>query len=37
MQKISPIHQFILEIQAILESQDLKDHAYILSPPSKNY
>ena len=36
MQKISPIHWFILEMQ-ILESQDLKDHAHFLSPPSKNY
>ena len=28
MQKISPFHQFILEIQQILESQDLKDHTH---------
>ena len=26
MQKIGSIHQFILEIQQILDSQDLKDH-----------
>ena len=29
MQKISPIHQFILEIEQILESQDLKGHNHI--------
>ena len=28
MQKISPIHQFILDIQQILESRDLKDHTH---------
>ena len=37
MQKINPIHQFILEIQQILETRDLNDHAHFLSPPSKNY
>ena len=37
MQKCSPIHGFILEIQQILEPQDLKDHTHFLSPPSKNY
>ena len=29
MQKISPIHQFILEVNQILESQDLKGHSHI--------
>ena len=37
MQKISPLHQFILEIQQILESGDLKGQAHSTSPPSKNY
>ena len=36
MQKISPIHRFILEIQQILESRELKSHAHFLSIPSKN-
>ena len=29
MQKISPIHQFIPEIEQILESHDLKEHTHI--------
>ena len=37
MQKTNPIHRFILKMQQILESQDLKDHAHFLSPSSKNY
>ena len=28
MKKINLLHQFILEIEQILESQDQKDHAY---------
>ena len=36
MQKISQIHQFILEIEQILEFRDLKDNAHFLLPASKN-
>ena len=36
MRKNQPI-SFILEIQQILVSQDLKDHAYFWSSPSKNH
>ena len=35
--KISSIHQFILEIQQILESHDLKGHIHVSLSPSKNH
>ena len=35
--KISSFHQFVLEIQEILEPEDLKGHAHFLPLPSKNY
>ena len=37
MKKISSFHQFILEIQQILESQDLKGHTHFWPTQSKNY
>ena len=37
MEKISSYHQFILEIEQILESQDQKDHTHIGPQPPKNY
>ena len=37
MQKISPIHRFILEIQRILDSRDLQDYIHFLPPPSESY
>ena len=35
--KKSSFHQFILEIQQILKSQDLKGDTHFRPPPSKNY
>ena len=35
--KISSFHQFILEIQLILQSQDLKGHAHFWPTQCKNY
>ena len=35
--KISSFHQFVLEIEQSLESQEQKGHVYFLPPPAKNY
>ena len=37
MQKISWIHQFILEIKQVLESKDLKGHSHIWAYVPNNY